>query len=289
MKPKRVFRCGCFLLILCMLFIHPVSADVGDKPSLVITFENMPDAVFYGGLLSDNVPGDARYNTEHYDVDLYGEELEPIFAAFCAYDDTDGFLYWQKIFPCSEQGTLVWGDLPPDTFKLLLYFPETDTYAVSDILEKYAHDASFVLDLDGVVPSDGAHLDVRADYHLPAGIGGLLLRMVLTVLLELGVAWLFRYRTKPLVTRIIAVNVITQILLNLALVCISFKVGGFAAFIAYFLLEIPVLLIEAITYAIILPDHRGGTWWKAVLYAIAANLVSFLVGYRLSLHFPIIF
>jgi len=132
-------------------------------------------------------------------------------------------------------------------------------------------------------------LDVRADYHLPSGIGGLFIRMVLTVLLELGVAWLFRYRTKPLVTRIITVNVVTQVLLNLALVCISFHLGGLAAFIAYFLLEIPVLLIEAITYAILLPDHRGGTWWKAVLYAIAANFVSFIVGFRLSVHFPLIF
>ncbi len=289
MTKHQKLHFGLIFLTLCMLFMLPVSADAGDKPSLVITFENMPDAVFYGGLIADGLPTDGIYSTTAYDVDHYGAALEPIFNSFCAYDDADGFVYWQNIFPCAEDGRLIWNYLPPDTFKLLLYFPETDTYAVSDVLEKYAHDASFVLDLGGTVPTDGARLDVRADYHLPAGIGGLLLRMVLTVLLELGVAWLFRYRTKPLITRIIAVNVITQILLNLALICISFKVGGFAAFIAYFLLEIPVLVMEAITYAIILPDHRGGTWWRAVLYTLAANLVSFLVGYRLSLHFPIVF
>lgn len=287
-KHKKLHFCLIFLT-LCMLFVLPVWADAGDKPSLVITFENMPDAVFYGGLLADSPPIDSRYSVETYDIDQYGEALEPIFNAFCAYEDADGFVYWQNIFPCAEDGRLVWNYLPPDTFKLLLYFPETGSYAVSGILDKYAHDAAYVLDFGGTVPSDGARLDVRADYHLPAGIGGLFVRMVLTVLLELGIAWLFRYRTKPLVTRIIAVNVITQILLNAALVCISFKIGGFAAFIAYFLLEIPVLLIEAIAYAILLPDHRGGTWWKAVLYALAANLVSFLVGYRLSVHFPIIF
>ena len=76
--------------------------------------------------------------------------------------------------------------------------------------------------------------------------------------------------------------------MNVALVGISFKLGGLAAFIAFFLLEIPVLLIAAIAYAILLPDHRGGTWWKAVLYAIAANVVSFIVGFRLSLYFPLI-
>jgi hypothetical protein len=170
-----------------------------------------------------------------------------------------------------------------------LYFPETETYAVSDVLEKYAHDASYVLDFGGTVPSDDVLLDVRTDDHLPSGIGGLFVRMVLTVLLELGIAWLFRYRTKPLVTSIITVNVVTQVLLNIALVCISFRLGGLAGMIAYFLLEIPVLITEAIAYAIILPDHRGGTWWKAVLYALAANFVSFLVGFRLSLYFPVFF
>lgn len=281
-------------VLLCMLLALPVFADTGDKPSIVITFENMPDAVFYGTLLADELPQDADIHTADSAAPQWcGEALTPIWEAFGRYDDAGGFFFWQSawenIFPCSESGRLVLNYPSLDTFKLLLYFPETDTYAVSGILERYAHDASYVLDFNGVMPADGAVLDVRAEYHLPSGLGGLLLRMVLTVLIELGIAWLFRYRTKPLVCRIIAVNVITQVLLNLALIAASFKLGGLAAYIAYFLLEIPVLLIEAIAYAIMLPDHRGGTWWKAVLYAIAANFVSFIVGFRLSLYFPLLF
>lgn len=291
-KHKNLRFCLLFLT-LCMLFALPVWADVGDKPSICITFENMPDVPFYGTLIVDTLPWDASYTDESEKDEWYGLVPEAVYDAICAYDDADGFFYWhspyENLFLCSESGRLVLNYPSPDRFKLLLYFPETETYAVSDVLEKYAHDATYVLDFNGAVPTNGLPLDVRAEYHLPSGIGGLFVRMVLTVLLELGIAWLFRYRTKPLVTSIITVNVVTQLLLNMPLVFISFKLGGLAAFIAYFLLEIPVLIIEAIAYAIILPDRRGGTWWKAVLYAIAANLVSFIVGFRLSVYFPLIF
>lgn len=293
MTKHKNLHFGLLFLLLCMLFALPVWADAGDKPSIYITFENMLDVPFYGTLIVDTLPWDASHVDASAKDAWYANVPDAVYDAICAYADADGFFYWhcpyENLFLCSESGRLVLNYPSPDRFKLLLYFPETDSYAVSDVLEKYAHDATYVLDFGGAVPSDGVLLDVRADYHLPSGIGGLLVRMVLTVLIELGIAWLFRYRTKPLVYRIIAVNVVTQVLLNVALICISFKVGGLAAFIAYFLLEIPVLLIEAIAYAILLPDHRGGTWWKAVLYAIAANFVSFIVGFRLSVHFPLIF
>ena len=291
-KHKNLRFCLLFLT-LCMLFALPVWADVGDKPSICITFENMPDAPFYGTLIVGTLPKGAIYAADSNEIEWYANVPITVYDAFCGYDEADSFSYWhspyENIFLCSESGRLVLNYPSPDRFKLLLYFPETETYAVSDVLEKYAYDASYVLDFGGAVPSDGVLLDVRTDDHLPSGIGGLFVRMVLTVLLELGIAWLFRYRTKPLVTSIITVNVVTQLLLNMPLVFISFKLGGLAAFIAYFLLEIPVLIIEAIAYAIILPDRRGGTWWKAVLYAIAANFVSFIVGFRLSVYFPLIF
>ena len=293
MTKHKTLHFGLLFFALCMLFVMPVFADVGDKPSICITFENMPDASVYGALLVDALPQGGSYTDESEQDGWYGTISEAVYDAFCDYDDEDGFFYWhspyENLFLCSESARLVMNYPSPDTFKLLLFFPETETYAVSGVLEKYAHDASFVLDLGGAVPEDGAVLDVRTDYRMTADIGGLLVRMVLTVLIELGIAWLFRYRTKPLVTRIIAVNVVTQILLNIALVCISYRLGGLAAFIAYFLLEIPVLIIEAIAYAIMLPYHRGGIWWKAVLYTIAANLVSFIVGFRLSVEFPLFF
>lgn len=293
MTKYQNLRFCLFFLTLCMLFALPVWADVGDKPSICITFENMPDVPFYGTLIVGTLPKGAIYAADSNEIEWYANVPITVYDAFCGYDEADSFSYWhspyENIFLCSESGRLVLNYPSPDRFKLLLYFPETETYAVSDVLEKYAHDASYVLDFNGAVPTNGLPLDVRAEYHLPLGIGGLFVRMVLTVLLELGIAWLFRYRTKPLVTSIITVNVVTQLLLNMPLVFISFKLGGLAAFIAYFMLEIPVLIIEAIAYAILLPDRRGGTWWKAVLYAIAANFVSFIVGFRLSVYFPLIF
>ena len=293
MTKHKKLHFGLFFLLLCLLFALPIFADAGDKPSIVITFENMPDVPFYGTLITATLPQGASYADASSGDAWYANVPDAVYDAICAYDDADGYSYWhspnENLFLCSESGRLVQSYPTPGRFKLLLYFPDSNTFAESDVLEKYAHDASYVLDLGGAVPSDDTLLDVRADDHLPSGIVGLFVRMVLTVLIELGIAWLFHYRTKSLVDCIVTVNVVTQILLNAAIFCISFMFGGLVSLIAYFLLEIPVLVIEAIAYAILLPDHRGGTWWKAVLYAITANAVSFVVGFRLSVYFPLIF
>ncbi|MBE6658047.1 MAG: hypothetical protein E7604_06330 [Ruminococcaceae bacterium] len=144
MTKRKNLHFGLIFLTLCMLFVLPVWADAGDKPSIYIAFENIPNVPIYGTLIVDTLPPSASYTDESEKDDWYAHIPDAVYTAFCAYADADGFFYWhspyENLFLCSESGRLVLNYPSPDIFKLLLYFPETDSYAVSDVLEKYAHD-----------------------------------------------------------------------------------------------------------------------------------------------------
>ena len=290
MKKHRIGFCFLCVLILCMGLSMTVSADVGTKPSIRISFENMPEASFFGTLLSADSADDYLYGRTEFDGGGYAVEWEPIWNAFSSYEDADGYVFTKQIVHCSEYGMLKYSPLPPKTFKLLLYFPETDSYAVTLPLDKYAYDAYYTLDLGSTVPQNGTVLEeIRKTYNWGAEIFAFFVRMALTVLVEVGVALLFRYRTKPLLYRIAAVNMTTQLLLNLLLFFVNFHVGGLAMFIVFILCEGLIFLVETVLFAILLPMRGGGRWWKAVLYALCANLLSFLAGLRISLFWPLMF
>ena len=89
-----------------MLFPATARADMGPKPSVHITFENMGDEVCYGTLLSrteSTGPASAwDGNPEH----IYpGQDME-IWQAFVDYEDVDGYYFLQRSWLCSESKQL---------------------------------------------------------------------------------------------------------------------------------------------------------------------------------------
>ena len=81
---------------------------------------------------------------------------------------------------------------------------------------------------------------------------------------------------------IIIVNIITQIGLNVALNIINFFKGQWAFTFYYVLLEFVVLLTEAIIY-------KKASIKKATIYAMLANVISFIFGLWLAHIIPGIF
>ena len=59
----------------------------------------------------------------------------------------------------------------------------------------------------------------------------------------------------------------------------------------YILLEMAVLVLEAVVYSIMLPKVSGGgvSVWKSVVYALVANAASFAAGLGLARVIPGIF
>lgn len=296
MKKRIVW---CFLVVLLLLCPFTAVADLGPKPSVVITFENMADGTCYGTLLSqtastgphsawDGVEGHERNRQSQMGVS------EEAWRKFLTYSDPDGYYFLQWGARCDEDKRLAWTYYPPQSFKVLLYFPQEDRFAVSGICERYAFDSYFTVDVATMTttagePDSGGEeplLPVKKSYDFRAELLSFLARVVLTVALELLIALPFGYRARASFGRIALVNVITQILLNVLLNVIHFY-RGFSSFVFwYILLEIAVFVLEAVLYSRLLPHHSKRRTW---LYALVANAASFGLGLMIARFIPTLF
>lgn len=276
----------CVMLLVALL---PVTAwaDGGPKPSVQITIENMDNRLCYGTLLSEERftgpafawDGDEEYIHNNYDLDL------DIWRAFADYEDADGFYFLQWGWRCDENKGFSWSYYPPETFKILLYYPETGEFVSSGVLERYAFDSYYTAKLDGDT------MTVRRSYNYGREIVGLVARIALTVAIEVLVALLFGFREKKLLRLIVLVNVVTQLALNAALFFINYVEWSLAFLHFYVLLELVVFIAEAVVYCLTF-RRVTGRWifaGKIILYALVANLCSFVLGLVISWFFPGIF
>ena len=281
-------------LLICMILIIslPVTAkaDIGPKPSVRITFTGIEGETYYGTLLSERRstgPATAWNGYEDY-RDWKPENEKPIWEKFISYEDTDGYYFLQEWWDCSETNQLNWTYYPPNPFKILLYFPETDSFYVSDIYERYAFDSYFTVDLSAYATTP---ITARQSYDYTWELISLGTRIVLTIVLELAIALVFGYREKKALSFLAIINVITQVTLNVALNIINYKSGSMGFTFAFICMEILVFAIEAISYKALLHrfsekekvEHRG------VTYALVANTASFAIGLWLAHLIPGIF
>ena len=283
MKRKSSQLIFVFLCIL-MLFPVGVSGDTGPKPSVRIKFENMGDELCYGTLLSkEESTGPARvWNGSEEDINLNFVDRD-IWEAFVNYEDSDGYYFLQWAWLVSDTKELSWTYYPPNEFKVLLYYPETNTFVVSDICKRYAFDTYYSVDMDGVdigsikydeSLSGNQRLDMHKSYEFKNEVKALGCRILITVIL---IGLLFKFRNKELLY-ILLINVITQIILNVSLNIYT----GFGSYFVYLLLELLVFIIETIFYCLMFKKKKG----YCVLYALVANVSSFVIGLYLANLFP---
>jgi len=289
MKRKITALFICVLVIFAM----PMTAfaDTGPKPSVRIEFTGIEGEIYYGTLLSkyeSTGPASAWDGESEYYHYQYGEEGYEIWKAFVEYEDTDGFHFLQEWWDCSESNQLNWTYYPPSPFKILLYFPETNSFYVSQIYERYAFDSYFTVDLSDL---ENSTMTAEKSYDYKWEIVSLGVRIVITIVLELLIALLFGYRERKQLAFLAVTNIITQITLNVLLNIINYNSGSFA-FVFYFILfELVVFAMEAITYSLLIgkfstTEQKRG---KAVGYAAVANIASCVIGIWISHLIPGIF
>lgn len=139
------------VLILSIVFSFTAFADTGPKPSVVIDLVGLDGRECYGTLLSeDESYGPNRAWREGEEMYAYHEDDPEIWRKFVDYKDTDGYYFLQQFWNCTEANGFKWGYYPPDPFKLLLYFPETDTFAVTPVYEQYAFDSYYTVDVSEI-------------------------------------------------------------------------------------------------------------------------------------------
>ena len=116
-------------------------------------------------------------------------------------------------------------------------------------------------------------------------------RIVITILLELVIAFLFGFRQKNFLIWIGIINIITQIILNVLLNFTLHSRGSLSFTYSYALLETLVFIIESATYLVLFPQisQKQIPQWKIILYTLCANGVSLAGGLLIAKCMPIIF
>lgn len=281
---KRIAAIIACLLVLALL---PTAAfaDMGPKPSVRIGIEGLdPDEPCWGTLLSEEAStGPSRaYDGENARV---GEAGEDVWRAFVDYEDPDGYYFLQELWPCSEDGRLWWTYYPPEEFKLLLYFPETGEFVSSGKCSAYAFTSWFDARL-----SDG-ELALSKSYDYSGAIVNFAVRCALTVALECAAAYfLFRLRTPGRLKAVAAVNVITQLALNLVVNIIAYLAGSFMIAFRFFLLECLVFAAEGALYDMFF--RRAGEpvpVKRCWALSLVGNLMSYALGLWLAYAVPGLF
>ncbi len=266
------------------------SADTGPKPSVRVKFENMGDELCYGTLLSKTPstgPARAWDGTEDGKY-IYEGADEAVWRAFTEFKDEDGFYFLQWFWRADEHKALNWTYYPPQTFKILLYYPDRTTksgaadnssgastrdsettaascaFCVSDVLERYAFHSYFTVNMAEIADNTSGNLiaaiplPVTQSYDYSAEILGFFVRFIITLGVETLLALAFGLRTKRAFLTVLAANGATQVALNILLnVQLHFN-NVYGVFPPYFFAELFVFVAEAALYCFILGKRKNG-------------------------------
>ena len=300
MIKKPVIFVFCFMLLMAALPISS-SADMGPKPSVVIDFIGLSGETYYATLLS-SVESTGPYSALSFSkrekpyLDdralYYGEKDYSVYLEFLDFKDADDYYFLQYFQDCSESHRFSWTYYPPRNFKILLYFPEKDSFVVSSATyDRYAFDSYFTATVDSEVRPNTIYYDylgARESYDYSGEALSLIVRIILTVAIELLIALIFAFRNKKQLLFILITNLITQIGLNVALNVINFYNGAMAFVFFYILLELLVFTVEAILYTVFLRKHSEAiiSKWRTITYALVANAASFAAGLGLAYIIP---
>lgn len=305
---KRTLRLILAALLCTLLLLPAVAhADTGPKPSVRVSFTGLGDRLCYATLLSEHAstgPSSAYDGNPdhayHKGTADWCALDEATWRAFVDYADPDGYYFLQEGWLVTDSDGLAWTYYPPNPFKILLYFPDTGEFLSSEILERYAFHSYF----DAAVNTDtlstskdqassdaaSAAVKVQRNYDYTAEVVSLLVRISITLAVELVLALLFGLRKKQQFRTIAVVNVITQVLLNVFLFFVNYR-SGYMAFVFYYvILELAVFGLEAFLFCRLLRRNASKpTIPRIVLYALCANAASFIIGLWLANFLPSVF
>jgi hypothetical protein len=277
-------------IVLLLVAIPGVAhADIGPKPSVDIKFSGLEGETYYVCILAQDresvTPFEAPSLTRALADGWESYVPEEVLHKFLEYQDKDGFVPIYDIEDCSQTHYISPSRFMHRTFKVLIFFPETNNFVVSDrIYTKYAFNSYYRIDakLCGLSPDASGELNLGMLYGFGfyKQIGAFLFRLTITLAIELAIAWNFRLREKRVIQLILLVNFITQTLLTLTLSVVDIMSSAFGAIAVYIVLETLVFLIEGFIYALRINKisetrFPTGTLW---LYAWVANTVSFFAG-----------
>ncbi len=261
-----------------------VMADCGAKSSVDIHVKNLPREEYILGLLIEGGPRIKRssnllvssctvvenkmygilynYNQNGWKVreNLSGGSLDVYFSK----ENVDCFEF----------------NNAPDTFKVIIV-TETGKIHVSDEITKQQYFATCYYD---VVSGKLTEQQPSSKISIPS-LDGPAAKIVgaflATLLIECVIMCFFGLQSAANLIRIIAANIVTQIFLNLYLLCIHVKLstfGRYVPFCALIVVEVMITIAETLYYKNRLKYYSKIQPIRNVAYAVVANASSMIFG-----------
>jgi len=237
-KANRRFILSITMVLIMVIFAPTAFANSAEPPGLTVIVSSPPDDLTLSIRFADGSTTNA--------VQLEKEQK--------AWEAYYRFFYWmvESTRPSLEGATLV-VQSSEKTFECLL--PESAFSQYNNLV---------TLNIAG--ESIAAGQSSGREFLLIA------LRVVLTLLIEGLIFFAFGYRKKRSWIVFAVINLLTQGALNMALSGPDLGSSWIFGFVFH---EFVIFIVEMITFALILKEHKKG---RAVLYALAANLASLILG-----------
>jgi hypothetical protein len=110
-----------------------------------VSFKGLENEKYFVTLLAADIDSIGPWSKDNLYRDSYGDAK--VWGKFNTYSDSDGLFFLNHFSDCSETNVFKWTYYPPQTFKILIYFPEYDHFIASaDIYERYAFDSYYTVD-----------------------------------------------------------------------------------------------------------------------------------------------
>lgn len=283
-KLKKVGFLIIALMIAVFMIPKKVSADMFDKPTAEIEVIGINQPYRFEILIQESIYEFSEEQLELLMLDYYDDNY-PL-EILKDYQDDDGFVA-RTLYSRSGPGSLkkvsdnvykVGYRIAPETFKIMIIL-EDNTIITSKIINRKLFHSEMKFDLTGVSLDKTQHGVGKVNEIIPYGHMSwrFVVRVIFTILLELFVLFLFRYKLKSSYKIVGITNLVTQTLLTLFMfIGYYFWAAAIGLFIVLLLGEGFVFISEMVFYSRVLKEKNRV---KAANYAIVANLVTFLVSF----------
>ncbi len=279
---KKIYKVFTFLFIFMLTFILTnvkINADTGPKPYVRIEIEGNCEG-YYMTLLSKNEStGPYSNNPENQ------SNIDNIDLKFASYHDSDEFYYLYE-YADIKDGMYRWGYYPPITFKILIYDSLNDRFITNnEIYERTKFATELTLTLNENITSTNPFVVKESNQYTIRVVIGFFVRLCICLLIEVAIALLFKFKHNQLKV-IVSVNILTQIVLNLALsgVIYNYSYNLLAIVPIYIISEILILVFEFLIYLFLINRVEKENHKKVsliLIYTFVANLSSLLLGFVL--------
>lgn len=271
------------VIVVFIIFPMKVKADMFPKPTAIVEVVGV-DVPYKFEVLVKKVSWHIDLDFEAR-IDYYYYDDEFPLEFFKDFVDDDGY----------ASRTLYGGDAPthlhqldtntfkigyfsaPKNFKIAILIDD-EIIITSKAINRKMHQAKFTFDLTGVDLTKSQFDVGKIKEEVPIGkiILNFILRVFLTIAIELGILWLFKYRDKYSFILVTIINLISQSILTLFTLYSHYVwlivVGPIIVIV---LGEFFVFTFEAIIYLLKLKEK---TKLKAIIYALVSNLVTCLLS-----------